>query len=76
MISVMGLGYVGLPLAIAFAKRKESFLNGEIKLIKEFQLLMFAPFGVSFCRSFGVQMETKAIKKTIQTHILFRTKHV
>ena len=29
MISVMGLGYVGLPLAIAFAKRKESFLNGE-----------------------------------------------
>ena len=29
MISVMGLGYVGLPLAIAFAKRKESFLNCE-----------------------------------------------
>ena len=29
IISVMGLGYVGLPLAIAFAKRKESFLNGK-----------------------------------------------
>ena len=28
-ISVIGLGYVGLPLAIAFAKRNKSFLNGE-----------------------------------------------
>ena len=29
VISVLGLGYVGLPLAISFAKRKESFLDGE-----------------------------------------------
>ena len=28
-ISVIGLGYVGLPLAVAFAKRQESFLNSE-----------------------------------------------
>ena len=28
-ISVMGLGYVGLPLSVAFAKRGESFINGE-----------------------------------------------
>ena len=29
IISVIGLGYVGLPLAVAFAKRKKSFFNGE-----------------------------------------------
>ena len=28
-ISVLGLGYVGLPLSVAFAKRGESFINGE-----------------------------------------------
>ena len=28
-ISVMGLGYVRLPLAVAFAKRVKSFINGE-----------------------------------------------
>ena len=34
IISVIGLGYVGLPLAVAFAKRKRSFLNDE-KLVRK-----------------------------------------
>ena len=29
IISVMGMGYVGLPLAVSFSKRKESFINKE-----------------------------------------------
>ena len=36
-IAVIGLGYVGLPLAIAFAKKYQGIKNGHAYLLKVIQ---------------------------------------